>query len=65
MVMSHSKHYNKCNLNNTLEIEQIGNKFSFELLTFDLNFTLNFECSYEFESLNVPLNIKFEFEIEK
>jgi hypothetical protein len=26
---------------------------------------LNFECSYEFESLNVPLNIKFEFEIEK
>jgi len=76
MVMSHLKHYNKCNLNNTLEIEHNGNKFSFELLTFDSNFALNFECSFEIESLNVPLNykvwtwnwkvksIKFNFEIE-
>jgi hypothetical protein len=58
MVMSHSEHCNECNLNNTLEIEHIGDKFNFELLTFDLNFSLNFECSFEFESLNLLLNFK-------
>lgn len=41
MVMNHLEHCNKCNLSNTLEIEHIGDKFSFELLTFDLNFSLN------------------------
>jgi hypothetical protein len=59
MVISHSEHYNKCNLNNTLEIEHIGNKFSFELLTFDLNVALNLKV---WMYLWI---IKFEFEIEK
>jgi len=54
MVMSHLEHCNECNLSNTLEIEHIGDKFNFELLTLNLNTALNFE----FESLNVPLNSK-------